>query len=237
MMKVTQKQGYRGHQMSESMVIGAFLALSGGFLDAYTYICRGSVFANAQTGNIVLLGVNLASGEMKKALRCMVPIAAFVAGVFIVECVRYHFRNRKIGEGRLVHWRQIIVAAEILILAIVAFLPQSMNDLANWCVSFVCALQVESFRKIRGNTLATTMCTGNLRSATEMMHRYILTGDRMLRRKGLEYYLIIALFMAGAAVGTLASGVFHALAVLICCFLLLAAFLLMFISPGEASEI
>lgn len=223
--------------MSESMVIGAFLALAGGFLDAYTYICRGSVFANAQTGNIVLLGMNLASGEFKKALGYMVPIAAFAVGVFIVECVRHYFKNKGIKEHRRFHWRQIIVAAEILILAIVAFLPQSMNDLSNWCVSFVCALQVESFRKIRGNTLATTMCTGNLRSATEMMHRYIITGDKKLRRKSLEYYLIIALFMAGAAAGALASGVFHTLAVLICCFLLLAAFLLMFISPEVESGV
>ena len=41
-------------QMSETVLIGSLLALAGGFLDAYTYICRGGVFANAQTGNIVL---------------------------------------------------------------------------------------------------------------------------------------------------------------------------------------
>ena len=50
-------------QRSESYLVGAVLAVAGGFLDAYTYICRGHVFANAQTGNIVLLGVNLAAGE------------------------------------------------------------------------------------------------------------------------------------------------------------------------------
>ena len=46
-------------QMSESFRLGAVLALTGGFLDAYTYLIRGGVFANAQTGNIVLLGVRL----------------------------------------------------------------------------------------------------------------------------------------------------------------------------------
>ncbi len=41
-------------QMSESMLTAAFIILSGGLQDAYTYLCRGKVFANAQTGNIVL---------------------------------------------------------------------------------------------------------------------------------------------------------------------------------------
>ena len=35
------------------------LTLSGGLQDAYTYLRRGRVFANAQTGNIVLLGQSL----------------------------------------------------------------------------------------------------------------------------------------------------------------------------------
>ena len=55
-------------QMSDSFRIGAMLAVVGGFLDAYTYLARGQVFANAQTGNIVLLGVHLSEGDFKKAL-------------------------------------------------------------------------------------------------------------------------------------------------------------------------
>ena len=50
--------------MSESFRIGALLAIIGGFFDAYSYLCRGGVFANAQTGNIVLLGVNIANGKI-----------------------------------------------------------------------------------------------------------------------------------------------------------------------------
>ena len=48
------KTANRG-QMSESFLTAVFLSLSGGLQDAYTYLFRGKVFANAQTGNIVLL--------------------------------------------------------------------------------------------------------------------------------------------------------------------------------------
>ena len=45
--------------MSESFLIAGILSVSGGLQDAYTYMYRGKVFANAQTGNIVLLAQNL----------------------------------------------------------------------------------------------------------------------------------------------------------------------------------
>ena len=44
-------------QMSETLQVAVFLALSGGLMDAYSYMLRGKVFANAQTGNMLLLGV------------------------------------------------------------------------------------------------------------------------------------------------------------------------------------
>ena len=59
-------------QMSESLVLGLLLAVSGGFFDAYTYLCRGGVFANAQTGNIVLFGARLprATGARRSPICC-----------------------------------------------------------------------------------------------------------------------------------------------------------------------
>ena len=42
-------------QMSESIRLGIVLAVAGGFMDAYSYMCRDEVFANAQTGNMLLL--------------------------------------------------------------------------------------------------------------------------------------------------------------------------------------
>ena len=48
-------------QMSDSVEVAAFLAFSGGVMDAYSYLVRGGVFANAQTGNLLLFGINLTS--------------------------------------------------------------------------------------------------------------------------------------------------------------------------------
>lgn len=48
-------KNFSGKQMSEAFINSAFLALSGGFQDAYTYNTRNEVFSNAQTGNVVLM--------------------------------------------------------------------------------------------------------------------------------------------------------------------------------------
>ena len=210
-------------QMSERFRLGALLALAGGFLDAYTYLTRGGVFANAQTGNMVLLGINLLERRWTRAGSYLVPILAFAAGVLAAEWVRRHCQHR---AG--LHWRQRMVAAEIVILAVVALLPQQYSWAANVLVSFTCALQVESFRKLRGRAFATTMCTGNLRSGTELLFRLLTTGEREEGRGCLRYYGVILFFITGAVLGGLACGQWGEYAVLCCCGLLLLAFLMMF---------
>lgn len=214
-------------QMSESLLLGGLLAMAGGFFDAYTYLCRGGVFANAQTGNIVLFGLKLAEGEWQRALTYLLPILAFAFGVVAAELVKRHGKRENRPDAGL-HWRQVIVIAEIALLAVVAFLPQQMNMVVNTVISFVCAMQVETFRKVRGSAFATTMCTGNLRSGTEQLIIWRQTGNRKAAYKARHYYAIILWFIAGAALGALCTDAWGERALLLTCAPLLAAFGLMF---------
>lgn len=80
-------------QMSESFLTAVFLSLSGGLQDAYTYLFRGKVFANAQTGNIVLLSANIMDGRWDKVLHYLVPLCAFALGVLAAEKCGSTFRQ------------------------------------------------------------------------------------------------------------------------------------------------
>ena len=124
-------------QTSETLKIGILLALSGGFMDAYSYICRGGVFANAQTGNMLLLGVNLSSGQWHMAARYALPVFAFAMGIAIAEFIRFGMVDKN-----LLHWRQITVFLEAVILLLVAFIPLSQNFAANALTSFACGWRV-----------------------------------------------------------------------------------------------
>lgn len=211
-------------QMSESVFVAVFLSLSGGFQDAYTFYCRDEVFANAQTGNMVLMGKNFATGNFEMGLQYLLPVLAFAAGVYIAERIR-----RQCKHYEKIHWRQLIVVMEILILFGVGWMPQGLNLGANMLVSFVCAMQVQSFRKVKGNAYASTMCIGNLRTATDMLSSYHVTKDKRLRNKSLLYYGFIGVFIVGAAIGGVLTELLKERAIWISCGLLLVSCLMMFI--------
>lgn len=210
-------------QTSETIRLGIILALSGGFMDAYSYICRGQVFANAQTGNMLLFGVHLSSGDWQAALRYAMPVLAFAAGIAIAAMVRFKMKDKS-----LIHWRQITVFFEAVILLGVAFIPLSHNLLANSLTSFACGMQVESFRKIHGNGIATTMCIGNLRNATQNLCQYVEKHDKKSLKKSILYYGIIAFFVLGAILGNIVIGYLEAKAIMVCSVLLGLAFIIMF---------
>lgn len=211
-----------GVQTSESILLSGLLALSGGLQDAYTYLLRDRVFANAQTGNIVLMSGHLMAGEWLAALRYLAPVGAFVAGILLAELVRRRWKN-----SARVHWRQLVLGCEIAVLAVVGLLPSGVNALASMLVSFTCAMQVEAFRKINGWGYASTMCIGNLRSGTEELFHYFERREKASLRKALCYYGVIALFALGAGLGTLVSARWGLRAIWCSCALLLAAALLM----------
>lgn len=186
---------------SQRMRIAYLLTLVGGYLDAYTYFERGGVFANAQTGNIVKLGIALANGESNTYLSFLLPIVAFAAGLFVALTLKEVLSLR---EKRLV--RRSVLAAEIFGLAIVGLIPlgEQWNTLANCIVSFVAAMQYETFTTFRGDAIVTTMSTGNLRKFVDSLFAGVMHVDvKEVARAG-RFLSIIATFTAGAFLGTLA---------------------------------
>ncbi len=198
------------------------LATVGGFLEAYTYVTRDGVFANAQTGNIARMGLNLAQGNILLTLRYLIPVIAFMAGVTL------SLQLRRLRQD----WERVILLLEIALLFLVGLIPTgSLNMLATVTVSFVCALQVESFRKFGENTFASTMCTGNLRIATEHLNRYFADKSRTELNTALQYYGIDLVFACAVLVGYWVTRAFGVRAVWFS--ILIPAALLVLLRRGE----
>ena len=209
--------------MSEAFCTAMFLSVSGGLQDVYTYLYRGKVFANAQTGNIVLCSVKLVEGDWSAVLHYLVPLCFFALGVFTAELLRQKFQ-----QMQRLHWRQLVVLCEIVMLFVVGFFPQEWNLVANALVSFACAMQVQAFRKVNGYAFASTMCIGNLRSGMESLCAYWKTQNRTNLQKSFCYWGIILMFAIGAALGVFCVAAFGARAIWISCLLLSVSFLFMF---------
>ena len=210
-------------EREERLLAACLLSAAGGFTDIYSYLFRGGVFANAVTGNLVIMGLRLASGDAWGTLHGLCAVVAYGAGVLAANAIHARY-----GHRRRVGWHQVVLWVEAALLLVVVSLPNGAGDFAVAAViSFVCALQVETFRKVRGNPFATTMCTGNLRSGTEAIYHALTGGKRTSVEKGLCYYAVIACFIAGAALGAWLTGLAPQRAVLGAAGFQLAAFGLM----------
>lgn len=209
-------------QTSETFLLSSILALSGGFQDAYTYNVRNGVFSNAQTGNVVLMSQHMMQGEWLRAVNYLFPVLAFALGVFVAERIGYTYKHAK-----KIHWRQIVVVIEILILIAVGFIPQNYNMVATMLVSFACAMQVQTFRKVKGYSYASTMCIGNLRSGTESLSVFMREKQPGALKKAVHYYGIIFIFAVGAGAGGICSKQIGIHAIWASCVLLFIACLLM----------
>ena len=214
---------HRG-QMSEAFRTVMFLSASGGLQDAYTYIGRGKVFANAQTGNIVLMSQSLFDGDLSRFAHYFIPVLSFALGVAAAECIRLHWR-----QARRIHWRQLVVLAEIVLLFAVGFFPAAWDIGANALVSFACAMQVQAFRKVNGYAFASTMCIGDLRSGVEALCVWSRTREPKAKDRMLRYFGIILLFALRSGIGSKSCVWLGGRAIWISCGLLLVSFALMFI--------
>jgi len=128
------------HEIHESFRFGILLAIAGGFLDSYTFIGRGGVFANAQTGNIVLLGIYAAKREWVQALVHIPPILAFIIGVIVVQAIKNNSSRLFILD-----WARAVLVFEIIVLFIIGFIPNTFSDIIVNIINFVCCFSSSNF--------------------------------------------------------------------------------------------
>ena len=211
-------------QMSEAFVTSIFLALSGGLQDAYTYCIRDGVFANAQTGNVVLMSQYLMQGNFSMAGHYAVPLLSFAFGVFVAEKLQARFKY-----ASKLHWRQGLLVLEIVLLVFVGFLPETMNVTASSVVSFVCAMQVQAFRKVNGYSYASTMCIGNMRSGVAALSAFHREHKKAQLREAYHYFGVIGFFAAGAAIGSVLVPIAGIATIFVSAVFLSVSFVIMFL--------
>lgn len=189
-------------EISQSIWMLVFIILSGGLQDAYSYFCRDGVFANAQTGNIVFLSVNIVNGDGAGVIKYLIPVLFFMVGALLAKTLFFIFDKKKI------FWKQVVLLIEAVALFAVGFIPRNMNIYANALVSFACAMQVLSFDRIYGNDFASTMCIGNIVRMSGSIVTAIANKDKAaLKRFGL-YLAVVVIFAVGAGCGYLLQKIF-----------------------------
>lgn len=207
----------RTYSAKNSLYIFISFAIVGGFLESYTYLLHGGVFCNAQTGNIVLLALSLIDGEFFSSLHYLSSIGAYIAGILVSAVLPQLFRRGA---------HLFVACLELAALAGIAFIPAACPDWYTYAsVSFLCALQYNTFTECRGAALSTTFCTNNLRQMTLNLYRGARERKAEHLKKSGIYALIILCFAGGAIAGGFAAHFFGNYSALCCCALLVPVIL------------
>lgn len=154
-----------------------------GFWGAYTYLLRGNVFCNAQTGNVVLMGLALGSAEWAKAGYYLVPISAYILGAFVSELLPNPIKHRF-----NVRWDTVLMLIEMIAVLGLGFLPETAPvQICQVVINFVASMQYNTFRQAEGVPVATTFATNHIRQigvglAKELRHRHGGRGHGHRRR-------------------------------------------------------
>jgi uncharacterized membrane protein YoaK (UPF0700 family) len=210
------------HRRTDKLPVGALLASVGGFLDAYT-LTRHGVFANLQSGNVVLFCVQITSWHWRTAALRLVPVGAFIVGTLAVELL---------GTPRvvtLVHRPiRLVLTIQIVLLTVLAVLPgKAPAPVTTVTVAFVAALQFSTFTTLHGAPYATLMTTGNLRQCVVAVHRWLTRRDPGSALRAKLYGVVVSAFSGGALTGVICTRLFGAPAIAVAAGLLVVALALL----------
>lgn len=178
-----------------------------GFWGSYTYLLKGNIFCNAQTGNVVLMAMALGSAQWINALYYLIPISSYIMGSFISELVPNPIKNHF-----FIRWDTLLILIEILSVIGLGALPESVPvQISQVTINFIASMQYNTFRQAEGVPMATTFATNHIRQigvglAKEIQHRN--SHKKKHRKKLIKHTKMLFFFATGATVGTILSHIF-----------------------------
>lgn len=182
-------------QNQEDTMFGALLTMAAGSIDAYSYLFHNHVFAGLQTGNMILLGVNLGNYNWDNCLKYLISILAFFTGTLIIRILQRVILPDEKANIR----RNVILVYEILALLIISMISNVItNYWGTILLSFVAAAELQEFRRLNGGPFTPLMMTGNIRSIAENTFDFIILHDKKAKTNFKNTATIMITFIIGA---------------------------------------
>ena len=206
----------RNLPVHEQLMFCLLLTAVGGFFDAYTFVNCGGIFANAQTGNLIFVGIDLIEGNFSEVLHYSIPILSFVIGVLVSKFIETKYKELSIFKHIY-----MLLLTQIVALVIISIKHKYFGvDIRPIVISFICAIQFDGFRKVNNLVFASVFCTGNLRSMSEHLYKYFILKKKESKMPFLIYLSVITVFLSGVILGAAMSKYFLHKAIIVPVFII-----------------
>ena len=188
------------HVARLSLATGSVLMLATGFVDAYTFLQHGHVFAQAMTGNLVLIAIGAFDPSIVAFWRPLVSYLAFVLGVVAVWAWSRGQAPRRPGP------QLATLGLQVVVLAVVGFLTGgALSVLITAFISFASGMQIAAFRDVGRASFTTTVMTTNSMKTVNAALTAVTSADPEGRVVARAYGMALAGFVAGAFLGAFLS--------------------------------
>jgi len=176
----------------------------GGFWGGYTILNYMDIFANAQTGNLVLLALALGEGNWSRVLYLILPITAYFLGALVSEAIA-----GPIKKLHLIRWDTLFIIIEIIAIVILGLIPETAPfQITQITINFICSMQYNTFRQAQGIPMATTFCTNPLRQLAISVTKFAKHREKAQRVRLLSHLLMLAVFVVGGVISTVLCHLF-----------------------------
>lgn len=186
---------------STSLLFAVLLTLTNGFLDAHTYMARGGVFANVQTGNVIFFAIDLAGHHPWQALSHLWPIPAFLVGVLVAA----HVKSGRV-ERLVPHPLAFTMGIQVVLLTVVGFVPATApHEAVTIPISFLAGIQIGLFRSIHELVYLPVATTGNLMRVMEAGYARVVDKNPDAAGPLKTYATLTTAFASGALFGAFST--------------------------------
>lgn len=202
-----QMKNQNEYSYSERNIIFSLLMMCSGILGAYAFI-RTGVFCNAQTANIVLMGIEFGHGQWLQGAYYLIPFAAYMFGALISELL-----TLKLTDTGVFKWNTYLIFIEMMVLFAIGFikLPESPDQsvsikIVQISINFIASMQFTAFKRSQGIPMASTFCTNHIRQIGVSLAKALNDRNLEALRRGVIHFSLIVYFFVGAAALTLVSS-------------------------------
>jgi uncharacterized membrane protein YoaK (UPF0700 family) len=196
-------------ERTRTLWFALLLTLTNGFMDGYTYYVRGGVFANVQTGNVILFAIDISERKLAAAMAHVWPILAFMVGIGVAAYIKSGRVERIVPHP--LRWA---MAVQVIVLGVIGFVPVTVaHSYVTVPIAFLAAVQMGLFRNIRDLAYLPVATTGNLMRFMESGYDGLVERSAASRRACGIYGTVILAFVGGALIGAFASRAWGAHAI------------------------
>ena len=177
------------------------MTLVGGFLGTFAITQHAGIFASAQTGNVMEIAVELISLKTGMIGYRLLAVLIFATGIVLAYILTNY---TKLNMRKLALW------VDAFGLLASSLLPLESVFIGTYPIFFCSAFQWGVYSAADGFNSSSIFTTNNFKQCLIGLTQYVLTKDRVFRKKAVMYTNSVICFVLGCLLGVWSVNTFAA---------------------------